>query len=221
MARKLSADALTTIAQSAGFSRAEALTAAGIALAESGGDRDARGGPNSNGTYDYGLWQINSVHKELLAKGSWRDPDSNARMAYSVYKGSGWKAWTTYNTGAYRKFIPKTIPGAEQVGNVLAGDTPGGNDIKVKVPSVSDIPGAISGAVASINKQVGRIAGNTVTLLVALVLLGLGVMIVLRIPAGKAAAGVAAVVTPVGKVAKVAAVATSSAASGPKGAHSA
>lgn len=78
-----------------------------IALAESGGRTDARGGPNSNGTYDNGLWQINDVHKDLLSQYDWKNPTDNFRMAVILYTNRGGKFvdWSTYKNGAYAAFM--------------------------------------------------------------------------------------------------------------------
>ena len=77
---------------------------AAIALAESGGRVGAVGGPNSNGTHDYGLWQINSVHHydrhRLLT-----DPAYNAQAAVAIYHSQGLQAWSTYTSGAYRSHL--------------------------------------------------------------------------------------------------------------------
>lgn len=82
-----------------------------IAKAESGLRIDAVGGPNSNGTYDYGLLQINSVHRydkdRLLT-----DPIFNAKAGLSIWHGQGLRAWTTYSSGAYRQFLPIGQQGA-------------------------------------------------------------------------------------------------------------
>jgi murein DD-endopeptidase MepM/ murein hydrolase activator NlpD len=90
--------------------------AVAIAGAESGWKPGARSPANSDGTYDHGEWQINSVHRALLAKGDWRDINMNAWMAYQVYRedGNRWTPWTTYKSGAYRKFMrpaPRTPQG--------------------------------------------------------------------------------------------------------------
>jgi hypothetical protein len=79
-----------------------------IALAESSGETTNVGGPNNNGTYDYGLWQINSSHDALLKGGDWHNPTANFQMACSLYQGAGNKftPWTTYNTGVYAVHLP-------------------------------------------------------------------------------------------------------------------
>lgn len=80
-----------------------------IALAESGGRRDAIGGPNPDGTYDRGLWQINDVHgfnrNRLIS-----DPLYNAQAAVRIQESQGLEAWTVYRTGAYRTFMGNPGP---------------------------------------------------------------------------------------------------------------
>lgn len=102
----LSAQQIAGAASAAGFSGSNLTIAVAVALAESGGNPNAINN-NTNGSTDYGLWQINTVHGSLLNQGNKFDPTDNAKMAYVVWKGSGWSAWTTYNTGAYRAFMGK------------------------------------------------------------------------------------------------------------------
>lgn len=74
-----------------------------IALAESSGETTATH-KNNNGSTDYGLWQINSVHTDLLAGHQpWSDPKNNYAMAHELYANRKGKFtdWTTYNGGLY------------------------------------------------------------------------------------------------------------------------
>lgn len=112
---------IAKVASDAGFPATELPTAVAVAYAESGGNPQAKGGPNKNGSYDYGLFQINSVHSQLLSSGDWADPAANARMAYQVWKGSGWKAWSTYNNGRYQ-----TVPAEYRQASWNLGDLGGG-----------------------------------------------------------------------------------------------
>ncbi len=112
---------LTALAQQAGFNSVTAPVMAAIALAESGGNPAAVGPTNRNGTKDYGLWQINSVHKELLHSNNWSDPAQNAHMAFLIWKSQGLKAWSTYNSGSYRKFLNGANAGAADLGGGAAG----------------------------------------------------------------------------------------------------
>ena len=116
------ASTVAYVAAAAGFSGEDQPIAVAVAQAESGGDPNATH-LNGNGTTDFGLWQINSVHVALLAMGDWRDPAANARMAYAVWQQSGWRAWSTYKSGTYRKYLDGcavTLPAVGLVGQFLA-----------------------------------------------------------------------------------------------------
>jgi len=69
-----------------------------IMKAESGARPNAIGGPNRNGTYDYGCWQINNTERAL-------DPLAGAKIALYKYNRSGWSPWTVYKTGAYLRYF--------------------------------------------------------------------------------------------------------------------
>lgn len=82
-----------------------------ISLAESNGnERIHNKGLNRNGTIDYGFFGINSVHKN---KGESLDHfekrmynlEENFEMASKILKMQGFKAWSTYNNGAYLYYI--------------------------------------------------------------------------------------------------------------------
>lgn len=77
---------------------------AAIAGAESSCDPKAKGGPNSNGTYDYGLWQINDgAWPDLVKVPEIFDPLYNVGAAGRVYRLQGLSAWSTYGGEKYRK----------------------------------------------------------------------------------------------------------------------
>jgi len=84
---------LESLWEQAGGSSGEAVMAASIAMAESGGN------PNAiSPTNDYGLWQINGSHGAQATL----SPQGNAEAAVSISgNGSSWGAWTTYTSGAY------------------------------------------------------------------------------------------------------------------------
>lgn len=115
--------------RSAGFPENQVATAVAIALAESGGRASAVNQSNRNGSSDYGLFQINSVHKDLLARYDWRDPNQNAIMAYEIYKGAGykWTPWAAFNSGSYRKFYSDSG----------LGDASAKIDVPIETPSVA------------------------------------------------------------------------------------
>ena len=64
---------------------------------------------NSDGTLDWGYFQINTVHlkragvnlRDLL------DCKANIDFAYQLYTERGFEPWTTFNNGAYRQFLRK------------------------------------------------------------------------------------------------------------------
>jgi LysM repeat protein len=90
----LGCSGLEQLWESAGGSRAEAFTAAEIAIAESGGRQFAHSPTN-----DYGYWQINGVHGPSEAT---FNPMGNARAAIAISgNGRHWGAWTTFTSGAY------------------------------------------------------------------------------------------------------------------------
>ena len=64
---------------------------------------------NSDGTVDWGYFQINTVHlkragvnlRDLL------DCKANIDFAYQLYAEKGFEPWSTFNNGAYRQFLRK------------------------------------------------------------------------------------------------------------------
>lgn len=80
-----------------------------IAMAESGGDPGVGAArANSDGSHDWGLWQINDrAHPNLMSSYDWSDPDENWSMAYIVYTdaGNSWTPWSTYKNGTYRTYL--------------------------------------------------------------------------------------------------------------------
>jgi len=80
-----------------------------ICMAESGGNpvKD-NAGLNSDGSVDFGLMQVNSIHADMVGGNleRLRDPETNIKIAYSLSKGgSDWTPWSAYNNGKYRKFL--------------------------------------------------------------------------------------------------------------------
>jgi hypothetical protein len=91
-----------------GGSKALAPVMAAIALAESGGNPDAR---NPSGAT--GLWQILGAVYPRDAQ-ALTDPQVNAREAVAKYKTQGLSAWATYTSGAYKRYLRGGVPpGAE------------------------------------------------------------------------------------------------------------
>lgn len=62
--------------------------------------------PNSDGSMDHGLFQINDIHMSKLLEGEnlW-DCDTNARIAKQIRDSwEGYHAWSAYNNGNYLVF---------------------------------------------------------------------------------------------------------------------
>lgn len=99
----LSLAQLRELAAAAGM--ADSSTAAAIAMAESHGDSKAVG---DNGT-SIGLWQIHvpTAPKEYANADMLKHPGFNAQAANAISSGgTNWQPWTTFRTGAYKKYLP-------------------------------------------------------------------------------------------------------------------
>jgi hypothetical protein len=128
MSDALSAGQIAAYAYRAGF-RGRALTVAtAVALAESGGRPRAHNPvPPDN---SYGLWQINMLGAlgperrrafDLNGNSQLFDPMVNARAAFAISRqGRSFGPWTTYTSGAYRRFL-----GPAQQASRTAGRTAG------------------------------------------------------------------------------------------------
>lgn len=99
---------LLALAQSVGFVGADAVTAAGIALAESSGNPASVGDLNLTPGGSVGLWQINLRWHPDADATQLRDPNYNARFAFKVYTDAGntFTPWSTFNTKKYLAYVP-------------------------------------------------------------------------------------------------------------------
>jgi hypothetical protein len=106
---ELSLAQIAQYAAAAGFTGEDLVIAVAVARAESGGRTDIDNeGLNADGSIDYGLWQINSVHQANGFDPSRAfDPTYNAQWARIVFMNAGasWTPWTTYTNGAYREHL--------------------------------------------------------------------------------------------------------------------
>ncbi len=62
---------------------------------------------NTDGTLDWGYFQINTVHLQRpgLNLRDLLDCKANIDFAYQLYVERGFAPWSTYNNGAYRRFL--------------------------------------------------------------------------------------------------------------------
>ncbi len=112
---QLSIDQVASLAFNAGVRTQTALSISiAICDAESAFRSDDVGGPNQDGSYDYGLWQINSVAHPQYSKAQMLDPTQNAAAMYYVSSsGTSWNAWTTYTSGAYQQYMASALVAAQ------------------------------------------------------------------------------------------------------------
>jgi cell wall-associated NlpC family hydrolase len=133
----LSAAQVAALVKQVGFPESVHVTMVAIARAESGFRVEVVGGPNSNGSYDRGLWQINDIHG-LDRNRLVTDATYNAQSAKSIYDSQGLGAWSVYNSGAYQQFVDEARQGVAQAapatGSVVTPGTdaaaqPGGSSV--------------------------------------------------------------------------------------------
>jgi hypothetical protein len=99
------ADLCAQVGYNAGFRGNGLLIAVEVGMAESGCVASKTSPPNSDGTVDRGLWQINSVAHREVSNSCAYDAQCNADAAYQISSGgSSWSQWSTYNDGSYRNF---------------------------------------------------------------------------------------------------------------------
>ncbi|WP_375490355.1 hypothetical protein [uncultured Jatrophihabitans sp.] len=105
---------IATLALQHGCSSANAVTATAISMAESGGSPAAQGDiALMNSTWDWsaGLWQIRGLRSErgtgaLRDSVANQDAAKNAAAMYVISSGcTSWGPWSTYNNGAYERFL--------------------------------------------------------------------------------------------------------------------
>lgn len=103
------------VLRQAGFTGPQLQMARAIMLAESGGRATAYNPNAGTGDNSYGLFQINMLGAMgparrrqfgLPSNEALFDPLTNAKVAYQMSKGgTDWSPWSTYKSGAYRKYM--------------------------------------------------------------------------------------------------------------------
>lgn len=134
----LTATQVAKAAYAAGWRGADLVVAVAVAKAESDWNPTATN-INTNGSTDYGLFQVNSVHGAILARGEWADPSANAAMAYQVWSdaGSSWSPWVTYWRGTYREHLDEAQAAVAGIADV-ASQTIGCSADVVSAGSLAD-----------------------------------------------------------------------------------
>lgn len=113
----LTAAQVAGLVKQAGFPESVHVTMVAIARAESGFRVEAVNNANSNGSSDYGLFQINSVH-QYDSRRLTSDAAYNTQCAKSIYDSQGLRAWSVYNNGAYQQYVNEARQGVAQASGV-------------------------------------------------------------------------------------------------------
>lgn len=77
-----------------------------ISWAENGSRKcDRVSKPNSNGTFDYGVFQLNSIHlKKGYTEAQFKDCLTNILVAKQIFDRQGWEPWVAYKNGSYKRY---------------------------------------------------------------------------------------------------------------------
>jgi murein DD-endopeptidase MepM/ murein hydrolase activator NlpD len=112
----LSTEQLVSIAKQAGFNQQNAVIAAAVAKAESGGRSGVVNDNPGTGDLSYGLWQINMIGRlgparlkqfGISSNEQLKDPLTNAKAAFILSGGSNFNPWSVYKSGKYKSFLPE------------------------------------------------------------------------------------------------------------------
>jgi hypothetical protein len=178
-------------AKAAGFTGIHLVEAVAVASAESDGVND-QVTHDGNGTFDTGLWQINSVHSEYNAQ-QLKDPNYNAKAAYTLSKGgTDWSAWTTF----HNKRAQSRVGLAEQTLSSTGIDTTATTayatqPVFLGIPGTPSIPNPFSGipnpldALGAVNSVFSHLLSGSFWARIgegfaALILIGIGLSLVFR-----------------------------------------
>lgn len=92
---------MVAYAKAADFSGNDAAIAGAVGMAESSGNTHA-----INYVPCVGIWQINVKAHPQYTISQMYDPAANAKAARAIWQSQGWAAWSTYTSGAYKKYLP-------------------------------------------------------------------------------------------------------------------
>ncbi len=154
-AATLSFRQMIALAVRAGFTITQAVTAAAIGMAESGG-RTAVTSPNPDGGTNVGWLQIDSTN---APNANLSDPLVNAREAKKLHDAAGgFGDWATYVGGQYSLYLPAAQAAAANL-HAEAGSAPGGLG-----GLVDKIISGIGGIGTDIGKGVRGLVGQVLSL---------------------------------------------------------
>lgn len=130
---------LVALARQAGFRGQDAAIMAAIAMAESSGRSSAHNQNPRTGDNSYGLWQINMLGSMgpfrrrqfgIASNDALFDPATNANAARQVFQSQGFGAWSVYNSGDYRAYLPAAMAAARNgSARALIGQSGGNSSV--------------------------------------------------------------------------------------------
>ena len=106
-------------------------TAVAVALAESGGNTLARNhvdhpGSPADGSWDRGLWQINSYWHAEVSDAQADDPVASTDATFRISSGGrSWTPWTTYTSGAYLRYLTIATEAVNAVPSIVTREQGG------------------------------------------------------------------------------------------------
>lgn len=124
----------------AGGSPALAPLAAAIAMAESGGNPNAHNAKPPDDSY--GLWQINMIGSlgparrktfGISSNTALYDPLTNAKAAVAVSGNKSFAAWSTFGSGAYKRYLNGSVPPDMNAGGATGGTGSDGGAVQASV----------------------------------------------------------------------------------------
>lgn len=84
----------------------DARVATAVFKAESGLRCNAINRANSNGSVDYGVAQINSIHmKKGYTEANLLDCETNLRVALAIFNRQGFEPWAAYSSGKFKQYL--------------------------------------------------------------------------------------------------------------------
>ena len=130
---QMSWEDIAQVAYDVGFRGEDLVIAVALTQPESGRVPDINNaGVNTNGTIDYGLWQINTIHNPPIPQ--IYDPVTNGQFAYRIYAAGGsgggpfnFRPWSAYNADRHLPYMDVARQAAEaQLGDRLNDPPPDG-----------------------------------------------------------------------------------------------
>lgn len=154
--QKITDSQRATWARQGGFPENVIAEAVAVSIAENqSGDVGAIGGPNPDGSYDYGIWQINEKwHPDLFQRFPQWWSVANASMAKEVWAqaGNSFEPWSTWKAGKHKAYLSRGEAAAKSAGGNTSQSDP---NTEWDIPGISDTIDAIA-AVAETLRGIGN-----------------------------------------------------------------